>query len=202
MSLEWIDTVWSSAANRTAPEQLERLARELAGQLGKKARRLAMVLVVSGGVLASLTVLLVHRLVTSSDGGGDWALAPLLAPAWLAFALSLRRALRHRAEHPAGAGPLSAVIRAAESETRMARTRVRTIALLHLGSLPALALGVRQLLDSGRVRPHELTSLIGVLAGLVMISLVGLFLYDRRELGPRQRHLRALVESYDGEPAP
>lgn len=202
MSLDWIDTVWSSPANRPAPEQLERLARELAGQVGKKARRLAMVLVVGGAVLASLSALLVHRLVTAPGGGEDWALAPLLAPAWLAFALVLRRALRHRAEHPAGVGPLSAVIRAAESETRMARTRVRTIAILHLVSVPALALGVRHLVDTGWVRPHELTSLSGVLAGLVLASLVGLFFYDRRELGPRQRHLRALVESYDGEAAP
>lgn len=195
MNSEWIDAVWGSPANRPAPDQLDRLARELVTHLGFCARRLALVLVLSGSVLLTLTAVLVYRLITAG-GGEDWALAPLLAPAWLAFGLALRRALRQHIEHPASQSSLAQVIRAAENETRAARTRVRTIAILHLVSLPALALGVANLVATGRLRPHELTSLVAVLGGLVVAALIGLWLYDRRELAPRERQLRALGESY------
>lgn len=195
MSLDGFTAAWGSPANRPEPDHLVRLAQELLGHLATRARRLALVLTVSAAVLLTLTGALAVRLF-AEGGGEDWALAPLLAPAWLAFGLVLRRFLRHRRAHPATDGPLVALVRAAESENRMARSRVRTIAILHLVSLPALALGVSNLTATGRVRPHELASLVAVLGGLVVVSLIGLFLYDWHELTPRERHLRALVASY------
>lgn len=195
MSLDWISAVWGSPANAPEADRLARLAQELLDHLAARARRLALVLVGSGGVLLTLALVLGWRLVT--EGGGEvGALAVLLAPAALAFGLVLRRFRSHRRDFPFVDGNLASLVRAADDETRMARSRVRTIAALHLLSVPALAWALITLVGSGKVRPHEWPSLAAVLGALVSASLVGLWLHDRYALAPRQRQLRALVASY------
>lgn len=197
MNFESLDDAWGSPANRPNPGEIERLAVTLVGQLRSRTRRLAAALVVAGGVLLTLSSLLAARLLTAPAGaGGDWALAPLLAPAWLAFLLVLRRTLRHRAEHPNPELSIAALVRAAEGEVRLARARIRLVSGLHVASLPALALGVWYLAETERVRPHELGSLAAVLGLLVVGALTGLQLYDRLHLRPRQQQLSALVASY------
>lgn len=195
MSLDWISAVWGSPANAPEADRLARLARELVDHLAARSRRLALVLIGSGGVLLTLAVVLGWRLVTGGSGE-DGALAVLLAPAALAFGLVLRRFRRHRREFPVVEGNLASLVRAAEDETRMARSRLRAIAALHLLSVPALAWALATLVGSGKVRPHEWLSLAAVLGVLVSASLVGLWLHDRYALAPRQRQLRALVQSY------
>ncbi len=194
MNLESLEAAWGSAANGLSPELAERLTKDLVEELRRRARRRIALLSLSGTVLLAMSALFVQRLTTG--GIADWELAPLLAPPWLAFALVLRQLLRQRAKHPDSGRSILAALRSAESEARGSRARVHRIALLHLVSLPALALGLASLVDSGRVRPHELVSLATVLGILVAGSGVGLALYDRLHLRPLELRLRSLIESY------
>lgn len=196
MSFESFTTAWGSSANGLGPHEAEALATALVRELRRRARRLAWGLSVAGAVLVTLTVALASRLLSAAEAPSEWALAPLLAPAWLALVLVLRRAFRHRAARGAEQVPIVALLRTAAEETRQGRSRLRLISLLHLASLPALALALWHLLDSGRAQPAELTSLAVVLGGLVAGSVLGMQIYDRRRLRPRQERLRSLIASY------
>lgn len=196
MSLESFTAAWRSGANSPGPEEVEVLAGALVRGLRRRARRLAVGLTAAGAVLVALTVAWVVRLLSPVEAAGEWALAPLLAPAWFALVLVLRRVFRHRTAHATAQGSIAALLRAALEETHQARSRLRWISVLHLVSLPALVLALNHLLDTTRVRPHELSSLAVVLAGLVAGSLLGMQLYDRFRLRPREGQLRELVASY------
>lgn len=196
MSLESFTTAWGSAANGPGPKEVEALAAALVRGLRRRARRLAVGLTIAAAVLVALTVAWVRHLLSPVGEPNEWALAPLLAPAWFALVLVLRRVFRHRIAHAAAQDSIAALLRAALEETHQARSRLRWISVLHLVSLPALVLTLWHLLDTGRVQPRELTSLAVVLAGLVVGSLLVMQLYDRFRLRPRQQQLRSLIAAY------
>jgi hypothetical protein len=198
MSLEGIESIWASPANRPGPDDLERLRRLLVERLSRDRRRLAGVLAIAAVPLAAASALLVARLAgaTGEPAGTGWALAPMLALSWLALWRFGRARRAHLEAHGRPADSIRAALAAAADANRRARSRVRWVAGLELTAVPALALALRGLLSEGRVRPDELPSLAAVLALLLLGSALGALAWDRLRLRPEQRHLSELLESY------
>jgi len=198
MSLEGIESIWSSPANRPGPDDVERLRHLLVERLGRDRRRLARTLALAALPLAAASGLLVARLVgaTGEPAGGGWALAPMLALSWLALWRFARARRAHLAAHGRPADSIRVALAAAADANRRARSRVRWVVGLELAAVPALALALRGLLSEGRVRPDELPSLAGVLALPLLGSVLGAVAWDRLRLRPEQRHLSELLEAY------
>jgi hypothetical protein len=198
MSLEGIESIWSSPANRPGPDDVERLRHLLVERLGRDRRRLTRTLALAALPLAAASGLLVARLVgaTGEPAGGGWALAPMLALSWLALWRFARARRAHLAAHGRPADSIRVALAAAADANRRARSRVRWVVGLELAAVPALALALRGLLSEGRVRPDELPSLAGVLALLLLGSALGAVAWDRLRLRPEQRHLSELLEAY------
>jgi len=198
MSLDGIDTLWSSPANRPDRAAIERHQRELFDRLRRERHRLTGIVSLVCVALAALTVAAAVALTGAAPAGGAGtrALLPLLALPWLALWRVARARRAHLDAHPAGGESIAAALAALADLNRRARARVRLIAALQAAAVPALALAVRALAADGRVRPGELPSLVAVLAGLLAAAALGAFAWDRFRLLPEQRHLRALLEAY------
>lgn len=196
MSLDGIETIWASPANRPGRSDLERQRVLLAERLRHDRRRLTATLALAAAPVAALSALLVVRLAgtTGEPAGGGWTLAPLLALPWLALWRFARARRAHLDAYPSLALSIAASLAAAADANRRARRRVRLVAWLQLAALPAIALALHGLGAEGKVRSAELPSLAAVLALLLLASALGGLAWDRLRLLPEQRHLRALLE--------
>lgn len=193
-----LDRLWRSPANTPTPDELDRLRPKLLERLRRERRGLALRLSASGAALALLSVLFVLARLGGGDPAGapGWSSGLLLVPPWIAFALFLRRLLRRRRTDVGAGVAIRAALGAALEETKAALFRARLVGLLHLVSLPALALALAELRSAGKVRPEELASLALVLGGIVVVS--GAWLFHRiRLLHPRARRLAGLLADYD-----
>jgi hypothetical protein len=198
MTEDPLDRLWTSDANSVSPADLERLRPALVARLARERRRLALLLLGAGAMLAVLTILFASALVGGSgvEQPGGWATGLLLLPPWIAFALFTARLLRQRGGGSTGSLPIRSALAASLDDTRAALSRVRTIAALHLVSAPILAFAVRGLTESGRVAANELFSLVLVLAVLLLATGGLLLAHYFLRLKPRARRLEALLASY------
>ena len=195
---ELLDRLWHSTGNSPTAHELDSLRPRLLDRLRRDRRLLALRLAAAGAALALLSVVwLLSRSSDPSQGPG-WATALLLAPPWVAFALFVRRLLRAGGRVAAAAGTIREALVAALEETRAALARVRTVAILHVVSLPILVLALRELASAGKVSPAELRSLALVLGGI--LAATGALLLHRAvaRLSPRARRLAALLADYEG----
>lgn len=193
-----LDRLWRSPANTPTPDELDRLRPKLLERLRRERRGLTLRLAASGAALALLSVLFVLARLGDGDAAGapGWPTALLLAPPWIAFALFFRRLLRRRRIDVDAGVSIRAALGAALEETKAALFRARVVGLLHLASLPLLALALAELRSAGKVRPEELASLVLVLGGLVVVS--GAWpLHRTLRLRPRARRLAGLLGEYD-----
>jgi hypothetical protein len=194
-----LDRLWKSAANTPTPEELDRMRPRLLERLRRERRLLALRLGASGAALALLsTLFLLSRIGDGGRGGAPgWATALLLAPAWIAFALFVRRLRRDRRVDAGSGIAIRAALGAALKETEAALFRVRAVAGLQLASMPLLALALAELRLAGKVAPAEVVSLAVVLGGLIAVSGGWLLYRSRRVLRPRARRLESLLAAYD-----
>lgn len=198
MTKDPIDVLWQSSAHSVPPVELERLRPALVAGLRRERRRLAALLAIAGGALLVLTVVLAAGLFGAGNGDRPFgaATALLLAPPWIAFLLFVRRQLRGRDLARHSDRSIREALAAASAETRSALVRVRTIALLHLASLPILGFAVRELRLAGKVAADELVSLATVLALLLLATGALLLHHYFRRLKPRSRRLEELLAAY------
>jgi peptidoglycan/LPS O-acetylase OafA/YrhL len=69
---------------------------------------------------------------------------------------------------------------------------------LYIIGIPICALVINQIQEAGKIRPHELKSMIALFGGITVIALA-CFAYEYfRNLLPRKRRLDALLEDYRG----
>jgi hypothetical protein len=199
MTHDPIDVLWQSPANSVPPAELERLRPALAARLRRERRRLAALLAIAGGALLVLTVGLALGLFGSESGDRPIgaATALLLGPPWIAFVLFVRRLLRGRELARESDRSIREALEATLAATHSAEARARTIAFLHLASLPVLVLAVRDLRLTGKVAADELLSLAAVLSLLLLATGALLLHHYFRRLKPRSRQLEALLAEYD-----
>jgi hypothetical protein len=199
MNFADIQNAWASPHNRQSPAEIEAHKNTLATALARRRRGFLAFIVPPLVALIAFTALFAWR-VTGGDlvvYGPDMAVPLLLVLPWAAIIYFLRRHGAHLSRHPDYRSSLVAALRALLDDNRQARARVKTMILMHLVSMPLLAFAVRQLADAGKVRAHELRSMIVFFGTVIVVALVGLLLFHLRKLRPEQDRLQALLRSYE-----
>ena len=146
-------------------------------------------------LLASLTAGLILRPISDNDS----VLAVLLALAWLALVLFVRAEWRFRRGHRSSEPSIRQGLLAHLERNRLARRRLRTLAILHTLSLPLWFLGIQQLQENGRVAAAQMPSLIAVFAVLLGATGLGFAIHLVRHLRPEKENLEALLRGYQAE---
>ena len=192
---EIVENLWRSDANRSA-DNLNAQRQILARRLRFARRRFVLGLSLAAGVLAAATVALALGLPIERGGPSNIV---LLGAARRSVAGVRPLPSRTPAAPPRASDPersLADSLRALLDHNRRAQTRVRTIALLHLASVPLLAIAVRQLEQGGKVEASEVGSLATVLALLLVTTWAVLAYRYFAELRPRERALRSVLAGY------
>jgi hypothetical protein len=74
--------------------------------------------------------------------------------------------------------------------------RMKAMISLYIIGIPICALVLSQIQNAGKIRPHELKSMIALFGGIALAC----FAYEYfRNLAPRKRRLDALLKAYRGE---
>jgi Na+/proline symporter len=200
MNTDPLETLWRSDANGPAAAEMERQRGLLASGIARRTRRFALAMSAAALGLACLTTALLMALSgdESIKGAEASGLVGLLLLPWVALALFVRRRRKLHDQHPDYSRSTADILRALVAETRFARARVRTIALLHAISLPLLGGAVYQLWSGGRATASEAASLATVLTALLTTT-GGVLAYRYfGQLGPRERALQEVLATYEG----
>lgn len=201
MTFDDVERLWRSPHNAPSPAQLEAQRAELVRRLRRRYRGF---LIGMGAALAGLALLGVRFAFYLARGGAfdgrqEWASVALLLLPVLGAVVFVRQYLRHRARHRNHQLSISACLRAALDENRLARRRVQGIAALYGIFALIFPFIARQLQAAGKARPSEVTSMFVLFAGLmVVVGLCLAFEYWRR-LQPRRRELEAMLQSHDSD---
>lgn len=126
----------------------------------------------------------------------EWGVLPLLLVPW-GFAFYFL-AQHRRPTPPVQRGDVAIVdaLKTARNAIRAKRRNLKVIGGMFLIFLPVLALSISQLHATGKVALHELTSMVGVMGGVLALSALGMFLRDRLLL-PHQTQLEAVLRQFE-----
>jgi hypothetical protein len=195
--------MWRSPHNRPAPGQIEKDKMHFATELRRRHRGFVIFLTWIFTVLTLLTGRLVYQVFENRatadrlDFSHEWGALLLLALPWAAALYFAWQYRRHRAEHVSGTRSISATLRALLNENRLTRSRLRIIAALHGGLLILLPIVVVQLRAVGKAGDEILLPAFVIWPVIALGIILALWLYDRRKLQPRARHLETLLTSYE-----
>jgi hypothetical protein len=199
MSFDDVERLWRSSHNVPPPAELDAQR----GQLVRRLRRQYRGFVICVGAAMAGLVLLGVRFARYLAGGGafdlgrEWAALALVLLPVLGAVVFVRQYLRHRARHANYQSSISASLRALLDENRLARRRLKGIALLNGIMVLLFPVIAWQLQAVGKARPGEVWSMLALFAGLmVFVGLCLAYEYHRR-LQPRRRELEALLQAYD-----
>src|SRR5688500_9332057 len=118
MNFAEIENMWRSPLNRPSPAQLEELRMQFITDLTKRHRGFVIFMSVVGTALVFITGKFIVHLVwprpmlDSIAVTREWAVIPLFALPWIAWALMVRQYRRHRALHPNYETSISSSVRA------------------------------------------------------------------------------------------
>lgn len=203
MNFADIENMWRSPHNRPAPDQIEKDKLHFATELRRRHRGFVIFLTWIFTVLTVLTGrLVIHALENRAtadriDFSREWGVLLLLALGWAAAFYFAWQYRRHRSEHASGTRSISATLRALRDENRLARLRLRIVAALHGGLLILLPIVVVQLRAVGKAGDEILLPAFIIWPVIALGIILALWLYDRRKLQPRARHLETLLHSYE-----
>lgn len=203
MNFADIENMWRSPLNRPALEQIEKDKMQFATELRRRHRGFVIFLTWIFTVLTLLTGRLVlHALENRSTAEGfvffrEWGAIVLLALPWTAALYFAWQYRRHRSEHASGELSIQETLQALRDETRLARVRLKIVAGLHGVLLVVLPIVVVQLRAVGKAGDEILLPAFVIWPLIAFGIVLALWLYDRRKLQPRARHLETLLHSYE-----
>ena len=207
MNFDDLQSLWQSPANNPKPNEMKKQKEEFVSKLRREYRGFTLQMTLVFGALTVLTAKIVHHILTqdglprdkSIDLASEWALIPFLALPWIVAVYFVRLHLKHRRSHPDYGQTIATTLRAMIDSTASAMMRMKIMIGLYIIGIPICALVMSQIQDAGKIRPHELKSMIALFSGIAVISLA-CFAYEYfRNLAPRKRRLDALLEAYRGE---
>jgi hypothetical protein len=192
-----IERLWRSPANEPDAETRAALIGEARATLARRRARLTALLVFAGAALALQLALLALSLVPGMgvDLEAMWALAPLTIIPMLALVFIALR----RSKVSAGAS-LKDMVRALAAENAAARARVLVMGAALLVFAPFLFVALRQLLNTGKLAPSEMTSAMIVLFGALALSASWIVANYFLRLRPDGQRLAALNRQYEQAP--
>lgn len=201
MNPEDIESLWRSAHNHPAPDELARQRDQLLADLRRRRRTSQGLLWITALPLLAFTVRIALRLLAGDapplvDWRAEWAVIPFLALPWIGWLLLLRRHWNHLRRHPDVDGSIRAGLEASLDENRAERHRTLVVCALLLASAPLLFLVVQQLRAVHKAGDEILLpALVGWPAYVAVMTGWLAWGYFRRLL-PRARRLEDLVAAY------
>ena len=199
MNFADLQDTWNSAHNRPAAAELEAQKQRFVRTLTRQRRGFFAFLVLPIAVLLFLTAWMNWRAFGFADApaGEEWAGPLLLLLPWTAVFIFIRLQIAHVRRHADYRESIPASLRALLDANRRAQRRATTILWLHVASLPLLALAISQLGEAGKLRPHELRSMVVFFGGVIVACIVGLLIVRARKLRPERERLLALLHDYE-----
>lgn len=199
MNFADLQNTWASAHNAPTPAELEAQKARFVRTLERKRRGFFAFLVFPVAVLLIVTALVNWRTFgpSGATAGDEWAGPLLLLLPWTAVFVFIRLQIAHVRGHADYRQSIPASLRALLDENRRAQRRAMTILWLHVASLPLLALAISQLAEAGKLRPHELRSMVVFFGSVIVASIVGLLIVRARKLRPERERLQALLRDYE-----
>ncbi|MEQ8403658.1 MAG: hypothetical protein RKE49_01080 [Oceanicaulis sp.] len=197
MNYELLRQVWASSANNPDEAASTYLAVEAQQILARRRAHLRRLMAFAGVMLTIPLALMVLDIVTDQadaiDLTREWGLIPF---ALIPFAALILIALR-AAPKGTPTGALLETFRALRAENGAAQLRVFIISGAMLVFAPLLLVLLQQLVETGKMAPHEMRS-----AALVLFSGLGggaLWMAGKLvfKLLPERRHLNALIAQYE-----
>ncbi|MBC8011860.1 MAG: hypothetical protein H7067_17375 [Burkholderiales bacterium] len=199
MNFADLQKTWASPHNHPSAAELEaqkaRFVRKLVGQR----RGFFVFMAFPIAAMSVMTALVGWRAFGpgSSSSLEEWAVPLLLALPWAVIVILIRQQLAHHRRHADYRESIPRSLRALLDANRRAQSRTTMILWAHLASLPLLALVIGQLEAAGKVRPHELRSMIGFFGAVIVVSVIGLLIVRARKLRPEQARLQELLRDYE-----
>ncbi len=198
MNLDDLQKIWNSSGNQPSPADCARMTDRFARTLLRKRRFQAAWLGWTFFSLISITGF-VGWLILGTDKVDlkmEWGVVTLLAVPW-AFAFHfLRQHLGAGTPSHQGDAAIVDALRTAREAIRTERRNLKLIGILYLIIVPWLALTIFQLHAAEKMTSSELLSLSIVMAGVLVLSAVGIFLKGRHLL-PQQEQLDSVLAQFN-----
>ncbi|GAB1487624.1 hypothetical protein MASR2M8_00640 [Opitutaceae bacterium] len=197
MSIDDLNRVWKSPANRPAPVESAREREAFITLLQREHRAFRFWVIRAVALLTVITIGLGVSITGDNpfDLNGEWAVLLLLALPWISAILFIRRQFQHRRTHPDYDQSVAHSVRALLDANRAAQQRSRIVQALLALSAPVMALCIWQLQAADKARPHEAASLATVMATAIVLSSIGVYVQSRR-LRPEEKRLTELAAEF------
>lgn len=197
MNYEALQTAWASSGNNPSAAASAYVMAEAQATLSQRASHLRRMLVFAGVMLTiPLALMFVDMLtgqVDSIDLSREWGLIPFALIPFVALFVIARRA----APKAPPSGTLLETFRALRADNTAARLRIFIIGGSMLVFAPMLVVLLNQLVETGKMAPHEMQSATIVLGGALALSAGWMIVKYITQLAPERRHLDALIAQYE-----
>lgn len=199
MDFERLERAWRSPANTPADAAAAYLVEETMQTLKQRRRSFHTLTAIAGTALLVWTGKIAFTWFTNPfpfDLSREWAMVALLVLPWIALLVVRGRYARHLAAYPDPEASMPQALRALIDENRMARGRVKFMAVMMGLGVAALAVALGQLVDVGKMTPENLRDgaiLFGVVFAAVWGS-IGVNYFTR--LKPEGERLQRLLAEY------
>jgi hypothetical protein len=197
MNYEALQAAFASSGNNPSAAASAYVMAEAQTTLTQRATNLRRMLVFAGVMLTIPLALMGLDMLTGQvdaiDLSREWGLIPFaLIPFIALFVISQRAAPK-----PAPSGTLLETFRALRADNAAARLRIVIIGGSILVFAPLFFVLLNQLVDTGKMAPHEMQSAALVLGGALALSASWMSVKYLTQLAPERRHLDALIAQYE-----
>lgn len=197
MNYEALQAAWASNANNPNAAAGAYVMAEAQAVLTQRRAHLRRLLVFAGVMLTIPLALMGLDIVTGQadviDLSREWGLIPFALIPFFALFLIMQRA----APSSAPSGTLLETFRALRADNAAARLRIFIIGGSMIVFAPLLFVLLNQLVDTGKMAPHEMQSAAIVLGGALALSAGWMSVKYLTQLAPERRHLDALIAQYE-----
>ena len=179
------------------PPRARRILRDVESTLARRRFHLHRTLAFAGVMLTIPLALMGYDIFTGRaddiDLAREWGLAPFALIPFIALVVI---ALRYTGQSRAPEALLDA-FRALRADNAAARGRIVIIGLAMLAMAPVLGVLLNQLVETGKMAPHEMQSAAVALGGGLALGAVWMGVKYALQLAPERKRLDALIQQYD-----
>jgi len=197
MNYEALQAAFASSGNNPSAAASAYVMAEAQTTLTQRAQNVRRMLVFAGVMLtiplALMGVDMLTGQVDAIDLTREWGLIPFALIPFIALFVIAQRA----APKAPPSGSLLQTFRAVRAENTAARLRIVIIGGSMIVFAPLLLVLLNQLVDTGKMAPHEMQSAALVLGSALALSACWMSVKYLTQLAPERRHLDALIAQYE-----
>jgi len=199
MNIESLESLWNTPVNQPATRQQQAALQKFAGRLNRERRRNKAWLVWTFTQLAALTAFAIWAATRPGkvDLSREWGAVLLLMVVWGAGAALLQVFRSSGNIEPGTELTIHDAVALAADKNRRARKTAGVLAAMYVAAEGALFLVANQLLDSGKLTVREMTSMLWLLGGVLMVGLVTVALWYYKRLVPKALHFAKLQLQFE-----